>query len=58
MSNDKPTPWDDSAKARIMSKAAKDPTSPSATSRLDRKARSGADKNAHQRGQGKSGKGH
>ncbi|MEV4251375.1 hypothetical protein AB0J63_49330 [Streptosporangium canum] len=50
MSKDKPTPWDDSAKARIMSKVAKDPNSPSAKSGLGRTAQSGADKNAHRQG--------
>ncbi|WP_156056124.1 hypothetical protein [Streptosporangium roseum] len=47
MRKDIPTPWDDSAKTRIMSKVAKDPNSPSAKSGLGRKAQAGADKNAH-----------
>ena len=55
MSKNKPTPWDDRAKARIASRVAQDPTSPSAKSQLDRKSQSGADKNAQQGGQGKSG---
>ncbi|WP_433382693.1 hypothetical protein [Streptosporangium sp. CA-115845] len=50
MSNNKPTPWDASAKARIMSNTAKHPNSPSAQSGLSRKAQSGADKNAHRQG--------
>ncbi|MEV4379976.1 hypothetical protein [Streptosporangium sp. NPDC049644] len=50
MSKDKPTPWDEGAKARIMSNTAKNPNSPSAKSDLGRKAQSGADKNAHRQG--------
>ncbi|MER6831977.1 hypothetical protein ABT352_38725 [Streptosporangium sp. NPDC000563] len=53
MSKDKPTPWDEGAKARIMSNTAKNPNSPSAKSGLSRKAQSGADKNVHQQGGGK-----
>ncbi|WP_162641716.1 hypothetical protein [Streptosporangium sp. 'caverna'] len=44
----KHTPWDQDAKARIMSTVSRNPNSPSAQDDLGRKAQSGADKNKHE----------
>lgn len=44
----KKTPMTQDAKARIQSAAAKNPTSPTARTDFDRRAQSGADRNAHQ----------